>query len=642
MFENSKWIWAKGENKTNEYAEFCEKLDYNGGKVVVRFSVSGEYTLFVNGEYVQSIQYADFESYKVYEDVDVTSYLKNGENRICFLCVYWDVTNMRHFTPDRGLIYEIYNDGKLVACTSENTQSRISRAYESGYGIKISPQLGYSFAYDATKEDGWLIGNADGFGDSVVIEKKCHYIAKPIKNQIVEELVQAKPYGEKKNYIFDLEDEVVGFCSFRLNSACEQKIKICYGEVLAGGHVKKVIGPRHFYFEYTAKKGENVFTNYMLRFACRYIEIECEKEIEVESIGILPQVYPTNPVKYDFLNGLDNDIYKICLNTLKCSMLEHYVDCPWREQCLYAFDSRNQMLTGYYAYADGNFEYARANLLLMSKDNRKDGLMSITFPSADDLTIPSFCLYYVLAVKEYTQYSGDVTLAEEVFDKMVKTINTFLNNRVDGLIGRFAGKAHWNFYDWSIYADGAQYNADGSRCIAEEKDTSADCLINAIAVIALGAFDEICKKTGKTNPFSGVAEEIREKASEKFYNKEKGVFFISFPEEQPTELVNSLSILAGFANENVAKEICKKLASNAFSECSLSMKTFKYDALLMTDEAYKENILSEIRETYKIMLDAGSTTVWETQEGAGSFDRAGSLCHGWSAIPIYYYHTLLK
>ena len=23
-----------------------------------------------------------------------------------------------------------------------------------------------------------------------------------------------------------------------------------------------------------------------------------------------------------------------------------------------------------------------------------------------------------------------------------------------------------------------------------------------------------------------------------------------------------------------------------------------------------------------------------------SFDNAGSLCHGWSALPIYYYHTL--
>ena len=642
MFENAKWIWAESNRGNNEYAEFCEKITYNGGKVNIKFSVSGEYTLYVNGEYVKSIQYADFEHYKVYEDVDITSYLKKGDNFVSFLCVYWEVTSQRHFTPDRGLIYEIYNDDCLVAVSNEETPSRLSRAYESGFAVKISPQMGYSFSYDANKEDAWLCGKGEGFAKSCILEKKCNFIARPIKDQIVEKAVTGKMSGEKTNPVFDFGEETVGFCSFSIKSKKEQLIKVFYGELLVDGHVKKKIGARHFHFEYIAKEGENVFTNYMLRLAGRYIEIECEDEIEVEYINLLPQVYPTNPAKYDFLTGLDKDIYRICLHTLKCSMLEHYVDCPWREQCLYAFDSRNQMLTGYYAYADGNFEYARENLLLMSKDDRADGLMSICFPSATDLTIPSFCFYYILAVKEYTDYSGDVTLAEAVFDKIVKTVNTFMNNRKDGLFCRFAGKSHWNFYDWSIYADGATYNTNGTRSITEEEEGSPDCLINAIAVIALNAFADICKKLGKSNPFEGVAEEIREKAGKKFFNSEKSMFFISTPEENPTELVNSLSILAGFAKEDVAKKICEKLASDSFVECSLSMKTFKYDALLKIDEKYKDSIISEIRKTYKVMLDAGSTTVWETQEGAGSFDRAGSLCHGWSAIPIYYYHTLLK
>ncbi len=36
---------------------------------------------------------------------------------------------------------------------------------------------------------------------------------------------------------------------------------------------------------------------------------------------------------------------------------------------------------------------------------------------------------------------------------------------------------------------------------------------------------------------------------------------------------------------------------------------------------------------------AGSTTCWETQYGAADFNNAGSLCHGWSALPVYYYHA---
>lgn len=631
VFSKAKWIWKNTEHGNNEYVEFCEKINYDTGKVNVRFSVSGEYTLYVNGSYVTSVQYADFECYKVYEDVDITSYLKKGENTVAFLCVYWSESGMRWNTPAPGLIYEMENDGELIAYTNEETLSRYSRAYMSGFEVKISSQLGYSFSYDATKEDEWKLGNGEGFEKSAVLEKDCSFVKRPIKSQIVEELKKGKPYGEKKSYIFDLGEEFVGFCNFSINSKTEQTIRVFYGELLKDGHVKKTIGNRNFRFDYTTKKGENVFTNYMLRLACRYIEIECEDEIDVNFIGILPHTYPTTVRPYDFGNSLDNDIYKICLNTMRISMLEHYVDCPWREQCLYAFDSRNQMLTGYHAFSDGNFEYARANLLLMSKDDREDGLMAICFPSNDDLTIPSFCLYYVLAVKEYTEYSGDLTLAKEVYGKIVKTINTFLDNREDGLIGTFTSKAHWNFYDWSEYAVGT---------IHQEQEKKFDCLLNAIAVVALNSFETICEKTGLENPFTGVKEEIKQKVNERFFSKEKGLYFIESPAEEPTELVNALCVYSGIAEGEIAEKICEKLASGELVECSLSMKIFKYDALLMTDKKYKENVLSEIRQTYKVMLDEGATTVWETKDGESAFQSAGSLCHGWSAVPIYYYHTL--
>ena len=69
------------------------------------------------------------------------------------------------------------------------------------------------------------------------------------------------------------------------------------------------------------------------------------------------------------------------------------------------------------------------------------------------------------------------------------------------------------------------------------------------------------------------------------------------------------------------------------------MKPFKYDALIRTDrEKYTDTVLSEIGDTYKVMVDSG--TVWETIDGAKAFDNAGSLCHGWSAMPVYYYDLL--
>lgn len=42
------------------------------------------------------------------------------------------------------------------------------------------------------------------------------------------------------------------------------------------------------------------------------------------------------------------------------------------------------------------------------------------------------------------------------------------------------------------------------------------------------------------------------------------------------------------------------------------------------------------------MLDAGATSFWETELGESDFENAGSLCHGWSSLPIYYFNLLLS
>ena len=57
-------------------------------------------------------------------------------------------------------------------------------------------------------------------------------------------------------------------------------------------------------------------------------------------------------------------------------------------------------------------------------------------------------------------------------------------------------------------------------------------------------------------------------------------------------------------------------------------------------EKYKDHILADIDRRYKRMLDAGATSFWETEKGDRDFDLAGSLSHGWSAMPVYYYSIL--
>ena len=112
-----------------------------------------------------------------------------------------------------------------------------------------------------------------------------------------------------------------------------------------------------------------------------------------------------------------------------------------------------------------------------------------------------------------------------------------------------------------------------------------------------------------------------------------------------SELGNALAILCGAAEGEAARAIAEVLrnAESDLTEITLSMKCFKYDALLLVDEAkYAPYVIEDIKRIYLGMLDAGATSVWETEKGAADFGGAGSLCHGWSALPVYYIRKFIK
>ncbi|MBQ3616232.1 MAG: hypothetical protein II993_09590, partial [Anaerotignum sp.] len=48
-------------------------------------------------------------------------------------------------------------------------------------------------------------------------------------------------------------------------------------------------------------------------------------------------------------------------------------------------------------------------------------------------------------------------------------------------------------------------------------------------------------------------------------------------------------------------------------------------------------VFDDIASKWGKMLFQGATTFFETEDGAAAFSDAGSLCHGWSAIPAYLY-----
>ncbi len=629
VFEKSQFIWIDDTN-IDTYGEFYATFIANSSPIC-RLSVDGDYTLFVNGKYVASNQYGDYEHYKIYDEIDLSDYIVKGENHFAILVHYVGKDNQRYKKYQAGVIFEILENNKVLLASNENILSRKSKAYISGIKREITGQLGFSYTYDAKNEDLWIFGKGEGFKKSLPVSKNCVFYKRPNKKLVLGDVVYGDVITNENDthFVVDLGKEITGLLSFEIEG--ESDIEIAYGESLTNGRVRKIIGGRRFYIDYFSKEGINNFTHYMLRFACRYLEITATSPIVLKKIGLIPQLYPCVRKEIPRLNETDKKIYEACVNTLELCMMEHYVDCPWREQCLYAFDSRNQMLCGYYAFEDGNFQYARSNLLLMSKDRRGDGLLSICYPCGNDLTIPSFSLHYITSLKEYLIHAKDLSLYYEVKDKIKEILDTFVSRIDNVLVPTFEGISHWNFYDWSPHSEGALYQNEAK---------SYDCLLNCLLIMALKNYKEICKIANEEFEYENQLNSLKKAAKEAFYDKDKGLFFVK-DEGSYTELANSFAILADLCTQGEAEYIANALAKNQLIPCSLSFKCFKYDALLSVNTEYKDTVLAEIRKTYLKMAES-TGTVWETDEGESAFDNAGSLCHGWSAIPVFYLNTLKK
>lgn len=637
-FKKGLWIWHAEEFGKDEYTEFLDSFEYSGEKLECFISCHDDYALFINGSFVASNQYSDFDHYKIYDRIDLTPYLTEGKNIFALTVWYCGGHSMRFGNSVPGAVFEIKNESEeILLHSSKDTPSRKSRAYLCGRAKPLTSQLGYTYLYNSAKEDGWMTGSGEGFHSSAERSlDRFTFFERPIKKSLHLPPVNAAIIEKSEDgchFTVDLGAETVGLFTVKLRSEKSQTITVAYGEDLQNGHVRRKIGPRDFSFEYVASAGENEYTNYFLRLGCRYLEVYSELPIELEYATVIPQVYPTKARKCHTDGEIEKKIYDICLNTLNLCMMEHYVDCPWREQGLYAFDSRNQMLFGYHAFEDGNFEYARANLLLMAKDEREDELLSICFPCSSRLAIPSFSLHYFSAVEEYTRYSGDVSLAKEIYDKLCRIMNVFLSNIKDGLVFSFGNEIHWNFYDWAKGLDG--------HPMCHETVPVPDCVLNCLTVRALDAFEALCKYAELPFPYAGMSDVLRASIQKNFYRSDKGLFSMHVDRDTFNVLSNILTILANVVNKEEAPGLCDRILSSDITDCTLSLKALKYDALLKVDaEKYRDAVLNEIKKDYVPMVEAGATSAWETAEGASAFGNAGSLCHGWSAAPLYYYHLL--
>ncbi len=608
----AKWIWINSDPQKNEYAYFEGEYDWSGEHALLSLAAETDYILCVNQKRVAFGQFAGYSHEKYCDEIDLTPYCSKGKNRFFVTVRYEGVNSLTHIDDGAGVIFSLTLNGKTVLTSNEHTRGGYDNRYLQHVDRLITSQLGLT--------SGMRSGEDLEACPCVAVNKTNNIKPRPVQKTVMGDAVKGVRLPTSKP-IYDLGRETAGYLFLRIRAQRAGELQVTYGEHIADGCVRQCIGHRNFSLDFAFEAGEHAFEQLFIRVAARYLQVNAPEGVEVLSVGLLPTHYPVTE-KAHTLGGLDGRIYETCVRTLRLCMNLHYEDCPWREQALYVLDSRNQMLCGYHAFEETEFQ--RANLIFMSKGTRADGLLELTYPAVNTPAIPFFTLMYPVAVYEYIEHTGDKSILCEVMPTMQRFMAEFAS-RIDenGLIAELPSP-YWNFYEWSPNSDGAA------------KDGRYHLILNCAFVYSCMHFLKLCELTGET--FDVDIDRIKRAIENTFLRRESGVFFLSPAcPDASSQLGNAMALLIGLGDARTVNAIKK---DSSLIPATLSMLTFVYDALLTQDTDSKEHILADIRQKYGQMLAQGATSFWETVDGESAFGGAGSLCHGWSAIPIHYYHIL--
>lgn len=643
------------------------------GLAELAVSADAVYAVRLNGRtVVPSARLPDVPPRRFY-DVWTLDGVKGGTNVLEFSLYYPGIDNSRFRAGSPGLRFALSGPG-CAASSSGAAEWRFSASDRADGVPLLSVQQGFTFEYDATARPAvWQAVSAD---DRAPLMPGATWERRPFAPPEVLPFVAARriargrldgspvpadaavgmdatrmlPDGGSADvregvwHLLDLGREEAGLLEIEVDADAGTVIDIGHAEHAENGRIRTFLGGRHFAGRYRAREGRQTFCRWQCRVAGRYLQLHvrgARTRFALLRAGLRP-VLRTDVAERPVPDGLDareQAIWKTAVRTLRLSMHEHYEDCPWREQALYANDARNQMLAGRFAFeADGAFAAHSLDLLGAGTDVG-DGWLELCMPARVAVTIPSFTFAWTLAVADHFRLYGDRAFAARMLPKVKDILGRRLAEMRGGLLPCPNGARYWQFYDWSPGLDG-----ESAGAASDSGEVTFDAPLNLLFLQSLEEDADLAEALGEARTalaWRTAAAALRSCIRARFWNEGRGCFDTHAAAKgraNAHELTQALALLADAVPPPWRVAVAERLSgASDWIETTLSQSLHKYEALVRMGSPFRERAVRHMNATWGRMLDAGATSFWETKEGWRAFLGAGSLCHGWSAIPVYVY-----
>ena len=367
------------------------------------------------------------------------------------------------------------------------------------------------------------------------------------------------------------------------------------------------------------------------RYAFRYVKLEVlavssKFNLVIEdafaetttSAGVCVPVHRT---------GLDAQIERVALRTLRSCMQEVFEDGPKRDRRLWLGDLRLQALANYATYQ--NNDLVKRCLYLFAGTVGDDGRIAacvFTEPKteADDTFMFDYSLFFIPTLLDYLTHTDDRETAKELLPIALRQLeNAEEAFDPEWQIVKDCDRLGWCFIDWNL-------------------NLNKQAPAHAVWLYAAKAACELMERLEVTDGLAQLQTRIArrtEAALAHFYDADKGLF-VSGNAHQVSWASQVWFALAGVLPNEQAYRCLQQVAACPEAEKMVTPYMMHHYVDALHRLGHQEEALTVLRGYWGGMVDKGADTFWELfnpenpDESPYGSSIVNSYCHAWSCTPV--------
>lgn len=649
---NAKWIMPKAfadvtpvepdpKDSPAEYQNrhfwFTKTITVDPAKGVCTVFVSADdyYVLYINDTYVCQGPAPSYLFRYAWNRMDVTGFLKTGENRID-IHVYsqglynrvWESADLRC-----GLLCQIDQGENTLTATDENWLCAEDPRYlgkeHTGYHTQFLEHYDCRLTLGAP-EKAVLIAEPVYMLDETPAPVISIRQKKPVQEWMLLPDGERRPNG---GMLYDFGTEIVAHIRLSLVGHDGDQVRILAGEeLLADADPDSPVAADGVRYEMrcnckydetiTLAEGKNEIRQYDYK-TFRYVEIQ---PVSGSPAWDLTADARYAPYDYDHCRLETNDdrladVFRICKEGVRVGAQEVFMDCPHREKGQYAGDltitSHSHLwLTGDPAMME------RAIVAQLDSARYFPGIRAVT-PGALDQKIADYSLQLPILLKRHYDFTGNLDFlraAMPTLTGMIDYFKTFMNG--DGLLEGM--DTMWNLVDWP------KNLRDGYDFVLEPvPEAGPHCVLNAFWTGCLYGYEELCRIAG--TDYTPMADRVKEAFNTAFFDKAEGCYHDSKKTAHSALQSNCIPLYYGICPDGYEDAVAKVVIGKGI-RAGVYVTYFMLHGLCRAgyrDAAYQFLICDE---AWYNMVKEGATTCYEAWGKEQKWNT--SLCHPWASAPI--------